>query len=88
MKLASGRAAVRAVRDPIDDERTHAADALPAIAVERDRILACPTNEGTPRRTLLLSHSLADRCYDVAGGDGYRALDLALKYHADELTPA
>lgn len=54
----------------------------------RDRILACPTGKGKPRRTLFLPYCLAERCYDLAGGDGYRALDLALKYHADELTPA
>src|SRR6266571_4900880 len=40
VKLASRRAALSPVRDAVDDQRTHAADALAAIGVKGHRLLA------------------------------------------------
>ena len=40
VELADGRAAVRSVRHAVDEEPAGAADALAAVRVERDRILA------------------------------------------------
>ena len=40
VELADGRAAVRAVRDAVDQEPAGAADPFAAVRVERDRILA------------------------------------------------
>ena len=40
VELADGGAAVGPVRDAVDDEAAHAADALAAVRVERDRVLA------------------------------------------------
>jgi len=40
VELAGGGAVVAAVRDAIDDDRAHAADALPAIGVKGDWLLA------------------------------------------------
>jgi len=40
VKLADGRAFAAAVGDAVDDQRTRAADAFAAIAVEHKRFLA------------------------------------------------
>jgi hypothetical protein len=40
VQLAHGRVAKRAVRLPVDEEAAHAADALAAVRVERDGLLA------------------------------------------------
>ena len=40
MKLANSRAAVGAVRDAIDDQTAHAADALAAVRIEGDGVFS------------------------------------------------
>ncbi len=40
VKLAGSRAALAAMRDSVDDERTHTANAFAAIRVERNRLLS------------------------------------------------
>jgi hypothetical protein len=39
MQLAGGGRSLRAVRDAVDHQAAHAADALAAIVIERDRLL-------------------------------------------------
>src|SRR5262249_62122062 len=40
VELTNGRAAIRSVRNAVDDQAAHAADAFAAIGVEGDRIFA------------------------------------------------
>ena len=40
VKLAGGGAAVAAVRNAVDDQRAHAADAFPAVGIKGNRLLA------------------------------------------------